>query len=132
MNLESCLGKMNTAVKRLFFCSLYLTGVTNSPVQASHEVRIATAIFSTLSILNHSCCPNTSLVFSTSTTVKPSDPDLSEDRSSISKGVIVTVRAARDIAAGQEILHCYGESNSVSVLSVLQLSHCSISLFRSS
>lgn len=81
-------------------------------MQASQEVRIATAIFPTLSILNHSCCPNTSLVFSTGTTVELSDPDLSEDRSSVSKGVTVTVRAARDIAAGQEILHCYGEPNS--------------------
>lgn len=81
-------------------------------MQASQEVRIATAIFPTLSILNHSCCPNTSLVFSTGTTVEPPDPDLSEDRSSASKAVSVTVRAARDIAAGQEILHCYGAPNS--------------------
>lgn len=89
-----------------------MTGVTNSMVQASQEVRIATAIFPTLSLLNHSCCPNTSLVFSTGTTVEPSDPGVSKDRGSGSKGVTVTVRAAKDIAAGQEILHCYGEPNS--------------------
>lgn len=78
-------------------------------MMASQEVRIATAIFPTLSILNHSCCPNTSLVFSTGATVEPSGSDLSGDRSSVSKGVTVTVRAANDVAAGQEILHCYGE-----------------------
>ena len=33
-------------------------------MQASGEVRIATAIFPVLSLLNHSCCPNTSLSFS--------------------------------------------------------------------
>uniref|UniRef100_A0A3Q4MK00 Protein-lysine N-methyltransferase SMYD4 n=1 Tax=Neolamprologus brichardi TaxID=32507 RepID=A0A3Q4MK00_NEOBR len=65
---------------------------TNSPVQSNREIRIATAVFPTLSLLNHSCCPNTSLVFST--------------------GVNVTVRAAKLITPGQEILHCYGPHSS--------------------
>uniref|UniRef100_A0A3B5AND1 Protein-lysine N-methyltransferase SMYD4 n=1 Tax=Stegastes partitus TaxID=144197 RepID=A0A3B5AND1_9TELE len=69
------------------------TGAANSPVQSSREIRIATAMFPTLSLLNHSCCPNTSLVFSTGT-------------------ITVTVRAAKVISPGQEILHCYGPHSS--------------------
>ncbi|XP_040005626.1 SET and MYND domain-containing protein 4 [Xiphias gladius] len=91
------------------------TGAGNSPVQSSREIRIATAIFPTLSLLNHSCCPNTSLVFSTGTDVDPSGSCQSADFSgseaehrSTARGVTVTVRAARGITAGQEILHCYG------------------------
>uniref|UniRef100_H3DFG5 Protein-lysine N-methyltransferase SMYD4 n=1 Tax=Tetraodon nigroviridis TaxID=99883 RepID=H3DFG5_TETNG len=63
------------------------TGSGNALVQANQEIRIATAMFPNLSLLNHSCCPNTSLTFSTGT---------------------ITVRAAKVISAGQEILHCYG------------------------
>lgn len=85
-------------------------------MQASQEVCIATAIFPTLSVLNHSCSPNTSLVFSTGTTADPCASDLPaeiteslfEERSAVC-GVTVTVRAAKDIAPGQEVLHCYGE-----------------------
>ncbi|XP_069002316.1 SET and MYND domain-containing protein 4 [Embiotoca jacksoni] len=83
------------------------TGAANSPVQSSVEIRIATAIFPTLSLLNHSCCPNTSLVFSTGTSVDPCASDLSADFSE-ARGVTVTVRAAKAITPGQEILHCYG------------------------
>ncbi|XP_026225810.1 SET and MYND domain-containing protein 4 [Anabas testudineus] len=90
------------------------TGAVNSPVQSSREIRIATAIFPTLSLLNHSCCPNTSLVFSTGTNVDLSS-DFSESeaecRSTVC-GVTVTIRAAKDISAGQEILHCYGPHSS--------------------
>ncbi|TKS82858.1 SET and MYND domain-containing protein 4 [Collichthys lucidus] len=91
------------------------TGAANSPVQSSMEIRIATAIFPTLSLLNHSCCPNTSLVFSSGTDAVYSGSDLSADLSesvaddrSTACGVTVIVRAAKVIAPGQEILHCYG------------------------
>ncbi|KAM9455648.1 SET and MYND domain-containing protein 4 isoform 2-T2 [Clarias gariepinus] len=76
------------------------TGLT---VQSSKEIRIATALFPILSLLNHSCQPNTSLSFSLG---------LSSSGSScpvyFASGVKVTVRASRDIAAGEELLHCYG------------------------
>ncbi|GAA6219812.1 SET and MYND domain-containing protein 4 isoform X1 [Lates japonicus] len=89
------------------------TGAENSPVQSSREIRIASAIFPTLSLLNHSCCPNTSLVFSSGITVDPSDfsESVAEDRGT-ARGVTVTVRAAKGIAAGQDILHCYGPHSS--------------------
>lgn len=97
-------------------CFLHLTGAASSPVLSSAEVRIATAVFPTLSLLNHSCCPNTSLTFSTGAAVDPCDTDLSADSSERAAecrgkapGVTVTVRAAKDIRAGQEILHCYGK-----------------------
>lgn len=85
-------------------------------MQASQEICIATAIFPTLSLLNHSCSPNTSLVFSTGAIADPSGSDLcadlgesvSEERSSAC-GVTVTVRAAKVITPGEEILHCYGK-----------------------
>ncbi|KAK2828257.1 hypothetical protein Q5P01_019291 [Channa striata] len=95
------------------------TGATNTLVQSSQEMRIATAIFPTLSLLNHSCCPNTSLVFSTGIRADPSGSDLSADfgegvseHRTTACGVTVTVRAAKDITAGQEILHCYGPHSS--------------------
>ncbi|NWX20975.1 SMYD4 protein, partial [Aegotheles bennettii] len=50
-------------------------------------VRLATAFFPVLSLLNHSCCPNTSVSFS---------------------GTAATVRASQPIPSGQEIFHCYG------------------------
>ncbi|CAB1428211.1 unnamed protein product [Pleuronectes platessa] len=94
--------------------SLQDAGATNSLVQSRREIRIATAIFPTLSLLNHSCCPNTSLAFSTGAAVDPSGSDLSADVSeSVSEPrVTVTVRAAKVIDAGQEILHCYGPHSS--------------------
>ncbi|XP_063344375.1 SET and MYND domain-containing protein 4 isoform X1 [Pelmatolapia mariae] len=95
------------------------TGATNSPVQSNREIRIATAVFPTLSLLNHSCCPNTSLVFSTGGIIEPSGSALSADFSGgeaewrhNAQGVTVTVRAARLITPGQEILHCYGPHSS--------------------
>ncbi|XP_053187879.1 SET and MYND domain-containing protein 4 [Scomber japonicus] len=91
------------------------TGKANSPVQSSQEIRIATAIFPTLSLLNHSCCPNTSMVFSTGASGDLPGSDLSADysedvveHSGKACGVTVTVRAAKAITPGQEILHCYG------------------------
>uniref|UniRef100_A0A8D2IUA0 Protein-lysine N-methyltransferase SMYD4 n=1 Tax=Varanus komodoensis TaxID=61221 RepID=A0A8D2IUA0_VARKO len=56
-------------------------------VASSEQVRLATAIFPVVSLLNHSCDPNTSVTFSCST---------------------AEVRALQPIARGQEILHCYG------------------------
>ncbi|XP_034540139.1 SET and MYND domain-containing protein 4 [Notolabrus celidotus] len=100
-------------------CTLQDTGSATSAVQSSREIRIATAIFPTLSLLNHSCCPNTSLVFKTGTSTDPSEAELSADQSkreagyrSSSCGVTVTVRAAGVISAGGEILHCYGPHSS--------------------
>ncbi|XP_034149134.1 SET and MYND domain-containing protein 4 [Esox lucius] len=120
-------------------------------VQTSQEVRIATAVFPTLSILNHSCYPNTSLIFRTA---QPGSPKprldsgsalITEPRLDSGSGLIteprldpgsalitdprldsgsaltcsmcpawvsVTVRASRDIAPGQEVLHCYGPHSS--------------------
>nr|XP_046267475.1 SET and MYND domain-containing protein 4 [Scatophagus argus] len=95
------------------------TGAANSPVQSSREIRIATAIFPTLSLLNHSCCPNTSLMFCTGTGADSTGPELSVDLSEgvaedkgAARGVTVTVRAAKVITPGQEILHCYGPHSS--------------------
>lgn len=97
-------------------------------VQSTQEVRIATAIFPTLSILNHSCCPNTSLNFRTSHLVSPQPDQGSADEPvstgpeacsapvSVSAGVAVSIRASRDICPGQEILHCYGPHSSRMVL----------------
>ncbi|XP_028277123.1 protein-lysine N-methyltransferase SMYD4 isoform X2 [Parambassis ranga] len=96
------------------------TGTANLPVQSSCEIRIATAIFPTLSLLNHSCCPNTSLAFSTGSTAKPSDlsahicgsKDEHRNKDHGPGAVIVTVRANKVIGPGQEILHCYGPHSS--------------------
>ena len=51
-------------------------------------MRLATALFPVVSLLNHSCSPNTSVSFI---------------------GTIATIRASQLIRSGQEILHCYGE-----------------------
>lgn len=95
------------------FPFLHITGSGNALVQANQEIRIATAMFPNLSLLNHSCCPNTSLTFSTGTSADPPTSDPSPEGGSAarrsSRGVSVTVRAAEVISAGQEILHCYGE-----------------------
>ncbi|XP_028839708.1 protein-lysine N-methyltransferase SMYD4 isoform X2 [Denticeps clupeoides] len=66
-------------------------------VQASRQIRIATVVFPTLSLLNHSCRPNTSLSFSAPSQATASDG-----------GIWVTVRASRAVHTGQELLHCYG------------------------
>uniref|UniRef100_UPI0037E8BBC5 SET and MYND domain-containing protein 4 n=1 Tax=Semicossyphus pulcher TaxID=241346 RepID=UPI0037E8BBC5 len=104
-------------------CMLQDTGAEISPVQSSREIRLATAIFPTLSLLNHSCRPNSSLVFSTGTRSDPLETDLCADFSgnvaenrSTSCGVTATVRAAKVITAGQEILHCYGPHSSRMVI----------------
>ncbi|XP_072515246.1 SET and MYND domain-containing protein 4 [Salminus brasiliensis] len=71
----------------------------NLVVQSSGEVRIATAIFPILSLLNHSCRPNTTISFGLGLHFTPG---------SSASGVTVTIRACKDLAAGQELLHCYG------------------------
>lgn len=95
------------------FWSLHLTGAEDLPVQSSQPVCIATAVFPSLSLLNHSCCPNTSLVFnnadpSTSDQLADLSEAASEERSAAC-GVTITIRAAKVISPGQEILHCYGK-----------------------
>ncbi|XP_061787282.2 SET and MYND domain-containing protein 4 [Nerophis lumbriciformis] len=73
-------------------------GPSDAPVQSSQEERVATALFPTLSLLNHACCPNTSLAFSVG-----EPPGV---------GVAVTVRASRSVSPGQEVTHCYGPHSS--------------------
>ncbi|XP_010283850.1 PREDICTED: SET and MYND domain-containing protein 4, partial [Phaethon lepturus] len=85
------------------------SGSGDSAVVNKQPVRLATAFFPVLSLLNHSCCPNTSVSFS---------------------GTAATVRASQPIPSGQEIFHCYGEdtlccSNEACAISVSResLSH---------
>ncbi|XP_071621722.1 SET and MYND domain-containing protein 4 isoform X1 [Heliangelus exortis] len=63
------------------------SGSRDGAVVNNEPVRLATAFFPVLSLLNHSCCPNTSVSFS---------------------GTAATVRASQPIPRGQEIFHCYG------------------------
>uniref|UniRef100_A0A1A7WL94 Protein-lysine N-methyltransferase SMYD4 n=1 Tax=Iconisemion striatum TaxID=60296 RepID=A0A1A7WL94_9TELE len=107
--------------------SLLDTGAENSQVQSTQEVRVATAIFPTLSLLNHSCSPNTSLVFSTGTTAdlcgSDESADICEGLPEVrreARSVTVTVRAARVIKPQQEVLHCYGPHSSRMVTQVRQ------------
>ncbi|NXM68438.1 SMYD4 protein, partial [Serilophus lunatus] len=62
-------------------------GPRDGAVVNKKPLRLATAFFPVLSLLNHSCCPNTSVSFS---------------------GTAATVRASQPIPRGQEIFHCYG------------------------
>uniref|UniRef100_A0A8C3UCV2 Protein-lysine N-methyltransferase SMYD4 n=1 Tax=Catharus ustulatus TaxID=91951 RepID=A0A8C3UCV2_CATUS len=64
-------------------------GPGDGAVVDKKPVRLATAFFPVLSLLNHSCCPNTSVSFS---------------------GTAATVRASQPISSGQEVLHCYGDT----------------------
>ncbi|XP_072738562.1 SET and MYND domain-containing protein 4 isoform X2 [Ciconia boyciana] len=63
------------------------SGSGDGAVVNKKPVRLATAFFPVLSLLNHSCCPNISVSFS---------------------GTAATVRASQPIPSGQEIFHCYG------------------------
>ncbi|XP_004594020.2 SET and MYND domain-containing protein 4 [Ochotona princeps] len=63
------------------------TDSKESLITSSRQVRLATGVFPVLSLLNHSCSPNTSVSF---------------------VGTVATVRASQHISQGQEILHCYG------------------------
>ncbi|XP_055476283.1 SET and MYND domain-containing protein 4 isoform X3 [Psammomys obesus] len=71
--------------------SLWHTESNESVITDSRQVRLATGIFPVVSLLNHSCSPNTSMSFT---------------------GTAATVRAARQIRKGEEILHCYGPHES--------------------
>ncbi|NXX21569.1 SMYD4 protein, partial [Podargus strigoides] len=62
-------------------------GSGDGAVVNKKPLRLATAFFPVLSLLNHSCCPNISVSFS---------------------GTAATVRASQPIPSGQEIFHCYG------------------------
>ncbi|XP_009285812.1 PREDICTED: SET and MYND domain-containing protein 4 [Aptenodytes forsteri] len=63
------------------------SGSRDCAVVNKKPVRLATAFFPVLSLLNHACCPNISVSFS---------------------GTAATVRASQPIPSGQEIFHCYG------------------------
>ncbi|KAM3854781.1 SET and MYND domain-containing protein 4 isoform 2-T3 [Vipera latastei] len=63
------------------------SGPVDGLVAGSGQVRLATGLFPALSLLNHSCDPNTSVAFT---------------------GCMAEVRALRPIPRGQELLHCYG------------------------
>ncbi|XP_064234174.1 SET and MYND domain-containing protein 4 isoform X2 [Aotus nancymaae] len=63
------------------------TGSKEGIVTSSRQVRLATGIFPVVSLLNHSCSPNTSVSFIST---------------------VATIRASQRIGKGQEILHCYG------------------------
>uniref|UniRef100_A0A3B3Z7K7 Protein-lysine N-methyltransferase SMYD4 n=1 Tax=Periophthalmus magnuspinnatus TaxID=409849 RepID=A0A3B3Z7K7_9GOBI len=82
-----------------------------SSVQSSHELRIATALFPTLSFLNHSCCPNTSLAFTTGASASPGSDLATDFTGNANREITATIRAAKVIAPGQEILHCYPHSS---------------------
>ncbi|XP_030328215.1 SET and MYND domain-containing protein 4 isoform X2 [Strigops habroptila] len=63
------------------------SGSGDGAVVNKKPVRLATAFFPVLSLLNHSCWPNISVSFS---------------------GTAATVRASQPIPSGQEVFHCYG------------------------
>ncbi|XP_045745574.1 SET and MYND domain-containing protein 4 isoform X2 [Mirounga angustirostris] len=68
-----------------------LSGSKENSVTNSRQVRLATGIFPVVSLLNHSCSPNTSVSFIST---------------------VATIRASEKIGKGQEILHCYGPHRS--------------------
>ncbi|XP_062967874.1 SET and MYND domain-containing protein 4 isoform X1 [Cynocephalus volans] len=63
------------------------TGSKENIITDSRQVRLATGIFPVVSLLNHSCNPNTTVSFIST---------------------VATIRASQPIGKGQEILHCYG------------------------
>lgn len=67
------------------------TGSKENIITDSRQVRLATGIFPVISLLNHSCRPNTSVSFNST---------------------VATIRASEQIGKGQEILHCYGPHES--------------------
>ncbi|XP_004605034.2 SET and MYND domain-containing protein 4 [Sorex araneus] len=67
------------------------TGCNENIIADSRQVRLATGVFPVVSLLNHSCSPNTSVSF---------------------LGTVATIRASQKIGKGQEILHCYGPHES--------------------
>ncbi|XP_052611999.1 SET and MYND domain-containing protein 4 isoform X1 [Peromyscus californicus insignis] len=71
--------------------SVWHTGSKESIITESRQVRLATGVFPVVSLLNHSCSPNTGVSFAST---------------------VATVRAAQHIRRGQEIVHCYGPHES--------------------
>uniref|UniRef100_H0X7R5 Protein-lysine N-methyltransferase SMYD4 n=2 Tax=Otolemur garnettii TaxID=30611 RepID=H0X7R5_OTOGA len=67
------------------------TGSEENIITNSRQVRLATGVFPVVSLLNHSCSPNTSISFCST---------------------VATIRASQQIGKGQEILHCYGPHES--------------------
>ncbi|XP_004433362.1 PREDICTED: SET and MYND domain-containing protein 4 [Ceratotherium simum simum] len=67
------------------------TGSKEDIITDCRQVRLATGLFPVVSLLNHSCSPNTSVSF---------------------VGTVATIRASQQIRKGQEILHCYGPHES--------------------
>uniref|UniRef100_A0A8C3VPR4 Protein-lysine N-methyltransferase SMYD4 n=1 Tax=Catagonus wagneri TaxID=51154 RepID=A0A8C3VPR4_9CETA len=67
------------------------TGSKENLITESRQVRLATGLFPVISLLNHSCSPNTSVSFIST---------------------VATVRASQQIQKGQEVLHCYGPHES--------------------
>ncbi|XP_075052794.1 protein-lysine N-methyltransferase SMYD4 isoform X2 [Mixophyes fleayi] len=67
-------------------CEGYEESAT-SLVESNKCVRLATALFPVLSLLNHSCDPNTTVSF---------------------QGRCAMVKASRPIQKGEEVVHCYG------------------------
>ncbi|XP_053313081.1 SET and MYND domain-containing protein 4 [Spea bombifrons] len=63
----------------------------SSPVERTRRSRLATAMYPVLSLLNHSCDPNTNVSF---------------------RGRCAVVRASRPIRRGEEVTHCYGPHSS--------------------
>ncbi|GAB1600500.1 SET and MYND domain-containing protein 4-like [Argonauta hians] len=63
------------------------TTVNGDSIEPSSEIRLATAICPTVSLLNHSCLPSISLSF---------------------QGNTLVVRAVKDISKGKEVFSCYG------------------------
>ncbi|XP_056592674.1 SET and MYND domain-containing protein 4 isoform X2 [Triplophysa dalaica] len=92
--------------------AIRVTEETGTSVQPSNEIRIATAIFPVLSLLNHSCSPNTSIFFTTgfinNQLTQFSGSSQGDHSETLHSGVTVTLRTSKDLMAGQEILHCYG------------------------
>ncbi|XP_029467036.1 SET and MYND domain-containing protein 4 isoform X2 [Rhinatrema bivittatum] len=62
-------------------------GIGCGAVENKEQVRVASALFPVLSLMNHSCDPNTSVSF---------------------RGRTAVVRAVRQIREAQEVTHCYG------------------------
>ncbi|XP_078536274.1 protein-lysine N-methyltransferase SMYD4 isoform X2 [Lissotriton helveticus] len=71
-------------------------GDSASIVESQEQVRLATALFPVISLLNHSCDPNTSISF---------------------RGRSAIVRAAQPIRSGEEVALCYGPHRSRLMLS---------------
>ncbi|XP_044532271.1 SET and MYND domain-containing protein 4 [Gracilinanus agilis] len=67
--------------------ALQEAGSEGDLITERRQVRLATGFFPVISLLNHSCRPNTSLSF---------------------RGSVGIIQASRLIAQGEEILHCYG------------------------